>query len=374
MTPLAAALLGVVGGFLLGATLVWWTRRDRSGHGEAAARARSRLQAIVDALRAVVVVVEPDGTVAVSSRLARTAGLVRSTRLASEQVADEVAGVAQTGAPATTQVDLGQPGGRATHLELLLSPLPQGAVLVTGEDRSADRRFVEARRDFVANITHELKTPIGAILLLSEAIDATADDPDAVRGFVTRLTSETERLNELVSHILALSRLQAEDPMLAAEPVDVDAVVEASLQRCRPRAAAREVALSSGPPSGLTVLGDAHQLETAVTNLVQNAIAYSEPGARVVVTTTGGEGDTVELKVSDTGIGISEADLARIFERFYRVDPGRSRDNGGTGLGLSIVKHIATAHGGEVTAWSRLDQGSTFTVRIPRYSQEGESR
>ena len=374
MTPLAAALLGVVGGFLLGATLVWWTRRDRSGHGEAAARARSRLQAVVDALRAVVVVVEPDGTVAVSSRLARTTGLVRSTRLASEQVAGEVAGVVESGVPTTTHVELGQPGGRAMHLELLLTPLPQGAGLVTGEDRSADRRFVEARRDFVANITHELKTPIGAILLLSEAIDATADDPDAVRGFVTRLTAETERLNELVSHILALSRLQAEDPLLAAEPVDVDAVVEASLQRCRPRAAAREVALSSGGPSGLTVLGDRHQLETAVTNLVQNAIAYSEPGARVVVTTTGGEGDTVELKVSDTGIGISEADLARIFERFYRVDPGRSRDNGGTGLGLSIVKHIATAHGGEVAAWSRLGQGSTFTLRIPRHSQEGERR
>ena len=155
---------------------------------------------------------------------------------------------------------------------------------------------------------------------------------------------------------------------------DVDAVVEASLQRSRARADAREVALSSGAPSGLTVLGDRHQLETAVTNLVQNAIAYSEPGARVVVTTTGGEGDTVELKVSDTGIGISEADLARIFERFYRVDPGRSRDNGGTGLGLSIVKHIATAHGGEVAAWSRLGQGSTFTLRIPRHSQEGERR
>jgi two-component system sensor histidine kinase SenX3 len=256
------------------------------------------------------------------------------------------------------------------QLELLLTPLPHRGVLITGEDRSADLRFVEARRDFVANITHELKTPIGAILLLSEAIDAAVDDPDAVRGFVARLTAESQRLNELVSHILALSRLQAEDPMLAADPVAVDAVIDASLQRCRAQAAAHEVTLSTGGPSGLTVLGDARQLETAVTNLVQNAVAYSEAGARVVVTASRGADDSVELKVSDNGIGISQADLARVFERFYRVDAGRSRASGGTGLGLSIVKHVATAHGGEVTAWSRPGQGSTFTLKLPQYSPE----
>ncbi len=373
MTPLAAALLGVVGGFLLGGALVWWVRRDRPSDGEAAALARARLQSVVDHLHAVVVVLEPDGSVAVSSRFARTSGLVRSTRLASEELAREATRVAETGTAGSAEVDIRHPGGRTAHLELVLTPLPNGTLLVTGEDRSADERFLAARRDFVANITHELKTPIGAILLLSEAIDAAADDPDVVRGFLARLTAETQRLNELVSHILALSRLQAEDPLLAADPVDVDAVIAASLQRCRDQAAGHEVSLAAGAPSGLTVLGDAGQLEIAVTNLVQNAIAYSEPGARVVATAAAGEADTVELKVSDNGIGISKADLDRIFERFYRVDPGRSRASGGTGLGLSIVKHVATAHGGEVVAWSRPGQGSTFTIRVPRYSPNGES-
>ncbi len=372
MTPLAAALLGVVGGFVLGAALVWWSGRGRAADADAARLARSRLQAVLDNLHAIVVVLEADGTVAVSSRFARTSGLVRSTVLASEAVTQEAVRVVESGTSGSIVVDVRRPDGRSARLELTLSSLPHDTVLVTGEDRSGDQRFLEARRDFVANITHELKTPIGAVLLLSEAIDAAADDPAAVRSFVGRLTAETERLNELVSHILALSRLQAEDPLLAADPVAVDEVIEASLQRCRGLAEARQIALSAGAPSGLTVLGDAGQLEIAVSNLVQNAVAYSEPGARVVVTAGAGEGDTVELKVSDNGIGISPADLDRIFERFYRVDPGRSRANGGTGLGLSIVKHVASAHGGEVTAWSRLGQGSTFTVRIPRYTSEME--
>lgn len=370
MTPTAAALLGVVGGFVIGAALIWWTLRTRQDHGQAAELARKRLQTVVDNLRAVVVVLEPDGSVAVSSRFARASGLVRSTRLASEQVAQTAARVVRSGEPGWLEITLPRGATTQSVLGLDLTRLPDGAVLVTGEDRSADLRFTETRRDFVANITHELKTPIGAILLLAEAIDAAADDPDAVRGFVSRLDSEAQRLNELVSHILALSRLQAEDPMLAADQVDVDEVVEASLLRCRAQAAAREVTLSTGGRPGLAVLGDHGQLETAVTNLVQNAIAYSEPGARVVVSANLGADDTVEVKVSDNGIGISEADLERIFERFYRVDPGRSRANGGTGLGLSIVKHVATAHGGEVSAWSRPGHGSTFTLRLPQYSPE----
>jgi two-component system sensor histidine kinase SenX3 len=374
MTPLAAALLGVAAGLVVGVLLAWRSLRPRAGQADAAEVARARLHAVVDNLRAVVVVLEPDQTVAVSSRLARTSGLVRSTRLASDDVARVARAVAATGEPAAVEAEPGRgPGSHRILLGLDLVPLGHGAVLITGEDRSADLRFTETRRDFVANITHELKTPIGAILLLSEAIEAASDDPEAVRGFVTRLDAETRRLNELVSHILALSRLQSEDPLLAADPVEIDAVVAASLQRCRAQAAAGRITLATGGDSGLSVLGDAGQLETAVTNLVQNAIAYSEPGGRVVVSARPGSADTVELKVSDTGIGISEADLERIFERFYRVDPGRSRANGGTGLGLSIVKHVAVAHGGEVTAWSRPGQGSTFTLRLPLYAPERET-
>jgi len=374
MTPFAAALLGVAAGLVVGVLLAWRSFRPRAGQAETADLARARLHAVVDNLRAVVVVLEPDGTVAVSSRLARTSGLVRSTRLATEEVTRVASAVAASGEPRTVETELVRvPGVHPVLLGLEVVPLPHGAVLITGEDRSADLRFTETRRDFVANITHELKTPIGAILLLSEALEAASDDPEAVRGFVSRLDAETRRLNELVSHILALSRLQAEDPLMAADPVEVDAVVEDSLRRCRAQAAANRITLATGGESGLTILGDAEQLATAVTNLVQNAIAYSEPGGRVVVAARRGPADTVELKVSDNGIGISEADLERIFERFYRVDPGRSRANGGTGLGLSIVKHVAASHGGEVTAWSRPGQGSTFTLKLPLYAPERET-
>jgi two-component system sensor histidine kinase SenX3 len=261
------------------------------------------------------------------------------------------------------------PSSPAVQLSVRVVSLSNGAALVVGEDRSADLRFSETRRDFVANITHELKTPIGAISLLAEAADAAADDPDSVHRFIGKLARETRRLNELVSQIIALSRLQAADPMLAAHEVDVSELLDASVARCREIAQAGGISLSMSAQPDLKVFGDAEELETAVTNLVQNAIAYSESGARVAVASRAADG-RVEIRVTDNGIGISEADQARIFERFYRVDADRSRASGGTGLGLSIVKHVAQAHGGDVTVWSRLGRGSTFTLRLPA-SQEG---
>ncbi|MEA4945085.1 MAG: ATP-binding protein [Propionicimonas sp.] len=371
MTPLAAALLGAVIGLVVGGLLVWSTLRSRAGQHEHVVAAQAHLQAVVDNLRAVVVILGPAGSVTASSRFARASGLVRSTQLTDGSVQRAAAEVSGSGQPGSLDVrlDRGRPS-RPIELELLLTPLADGHVLITGEDRSADLRFTETRRDFVANVTHELKTPIGAIILLSEALAAAADDPEAVRSFTVRLDEESQRLNELVSHIIALSRLQAEDPLLAAERVEVDEVIEDALRRNRAQAERRDITLSVGGERGLRVLGDAGQLEIAVSNLVQNAIAYSEPGARVVVSAQARADELVDVKVSDTGIGISQADLARVFERFYRVDAGRSRDHGGTGLGLSIVKHVAAAHGGEVTAWSRLGQGSTFTLRLPQYASE----
>mgnify|MGYP002350299739 CR=1 FL=1 len=177
--------------------------------------------------------------------------------------------------------------------------------------------------------------------------------------------------NELVSQIIALSRLQAADPAGDARTVVVADVVAAAVARTRERAEASGISVSSSVQPGLTLHGDAEQLETALTNLVQNAIAYSERDARVAVSAQETVGE-VELRVSDTGIGISEADQKRIFERFYRVDADRSRASGGTGLGLSIVKHIASAHGGDVSVWSRPGQGSTFTLRLPVQSAAGD--
>lgn len=365
MTPIAWALLGVVGGFAIGAIVMWWTLRPRAAAAASAQLAQARLQSVVDSLRAVVVILNPDGSVAASSRLARTSGLVRSTQLQSDEVERAARRIAGTTESATLEVALPRTQrSPVINLDLELTSLPDHGVLIAGEDRSAYQRFTETRRDFVANVTHELKTPIGAILLLAEAVEAACDDPAAIQEFSRRLTTEAVRLNDLVSDILALSRLQAEEPLLLADRVSVDEVIEASLQRSRAQAIAQQVSVTAGGEHGLCVLGDARQLETAVSNLIQNAISYSEAGARVTVTARS-DGDAIEIKVTDNGIGISQADQARIFERFYRVDPGRSRASGGTGLGLSIVKHVAEAHGGDVTAWSRLGHGSTFTLRLP---------
>ncbi len=370
MTPNALALLGLVFGAGLGALAVWLGVRRANARDASQVVARQQLGEILGPLRAAVAVVTDADTVLAASSFAKACGLVRGSSLGPSEVLDMVAETRRSLHPLERDLRLPPgPGSPLVQLSVKVVPLSNGAALVVGEDRSADLRFSETRRDFVANITHELKTPIGAIGLLAEAADAAADDPDAVHSFLGKLTKENRRLNELVSQIIALSRLQAEDPMLAAHEVDVTGLLEAAVTRCREIAEAGGISVSLSAQPGLCVVGDSEELETAVTNLVQNAIAYSEQGARVAVTSRA-SGDRVELRVSDNGIGISDADQARIFERFYRVDADRSRASGGTGLGLSIVKHVAHAHGGEVTVWSKLGQGSTFTLRLPA-SQEG---
>lgn len=370
MTPNALALLGLVFGAGLGALAVWLGVRRVNARDASQLIARQQLNEILAPLRAAVAVVTDTDAVLAASVFAKACGLVRGSTLGPSEVVDLLAEARTKGRAAERDLRLPPgPGSPAVQLAVKVVPLSNGAAVVIGEDRSADLRFSETRRDFVANITHELKTPIGAISLLAEAADAAADDPDAVHNFLGKLSKETRRLNDLVSQIIALSRLQAEDPLLAAHEVDVAELLGASVGRCRAIAEAGGINLSMSAQPGLRVVGDADELETAVTNLVQNAVAYSEPGARVAVSSRA-SGDRVEIRVSDNGIGISETDQKRIFERFYRVDADRSRASGGTGLGLSIVKHVAQAHGGDVTVWSRLGQGSTFTLRLPA-SQEG---
>ncbi|MFZ0530912.1 MAG: ATP-binding protein [Propionicimonas sp.] len=370
MTPIALGLLGLVFGLGIGALAVWLGLRATAAKEASQIIRRSELGEILAPMRAAVAVVNDAEVVLAASAFAKACGLVRGSSIGPAPIAAMLAPARGEGT--VQERDLRLPPGPASPAVVLavkVLPLSNGAVLVLGEDRSADLRFSETRRDFVANITHELKTPIGAISLLAEAADAGADDPAAVHRFLGRLSMETARLNELVSQIIALSRLQAADPLLAAHDVDVTGVMTTAVARCRQIADAGSIQVSLAATPGLLVVGDAEQLETAVTNLVQNAIAYSEPGARVAVTSRVVD-DQVEIRVSDNGIGISEADQARIFERFYRVDADRSRASGGTGLGLSIVKHVAAAHGGEVSVWSKLGQGSTFTLRLPS-SQKG---
>jgi two-component system sensor histidine kinase SenX3 len=244
-------------------------------------------------------------------------------------------------------------------------------VLILISDESEAQRVHEVRRDFVANISHELKTPIGALSLLSEAVLSAKDDPEAVAKFATRMQHEAKRLTDLVQEIINLSRLQDSDPLSVAREVSINEIAQIAVDQCQTIAQARKIHISCGDFPDAIVLGDPEQISMAIHNLIENAINYSPENTKISVTSAVDSG-IVQISVTDQGIGIPEADQARIFERFYRVDPARSRETGGTGLGLSIVKHVATNHGGEVKVWSSPNVGSTFALRLPINPSSGD--
>jgi two-component system sensor histidine kinase SenX3 len=261
------------------------------------------------------------------------------------------------------------PAGEPLGVRVRVIPLtgveyPPGHVAVEAADVTEAHRVARVRRDFVANVSHELKTPVGALALLAETLLEATDDPEASRRFAERIHHESQRLARLVKELLALSRLQGADPLPAQVPVAVDRIVNEVVDRTRTAAAAKNIEVHFVGTRGLTVYGNEGQLVTAVANLVENAIGYSPDEAKVTVDAVLG-GDIVDIAVVDQGIGIAPKDLDRIFERFYRADKARSRDTGGTGLGLAIVKHIAVNHGGRVEVESTLGAGSTFTLRLP---------
>jgi two-component system sensor histidine kinase SenX3 len=247
----------------------------------------------------------------------------------------------------------------------------EGLLLALFSDESESERVDAVRRDFVANISHELKTPIGALSLLAEAVLGSSDDPESVIKFASRMQTEARRLTDLVQEIINLSRLQDVDPLLDALTVDVDEVVDQAITQVQIHADDRNIELVRGPISGVSVVGDRTHLIMAVHNLLENAINYSPDGTTVSITTEVLDG-IVSISIVDQGIGIPESDTERVFERFYRVDPARSRETGGTGLGLSIVKHVASNHGGDVTLWSKPGIGSTFALRLPVGNDEIE--
>ena len=237
-------------------------------------------------------------------------------------------------------------------------------VVLILEDRTSDIRLDKTRRDFIENISHELKTPIGAIALLSEAIQEAGDDRAAVSKFAASLNKESSRLTFLVQDIIKLSRLQSEEVLASAEIVDLNDVMAEAIDRNEQLASSRKIRLVSEQGVKLEVFGNKEMLITAVKNLVENAISYSDPGTSVGIGCSAKE-SIAEITVTDSGAGISPENQQRIFERFYRADPSRSRDTGGTGLGLSIVKHVAKIHRGEIKLFSQVGVGSTFTLRVP---------
>jgi two-component system sensor histidine kinase SenX3 len=241
------------------------------------------------------------------------------------------------------------------------------------DDQSEHARMEATRRDFVANVSHELKTPVGAMGVLAEALLASADDPDNVRRFAEKMVAESNRLANMVGELIDLSRLQGGERLPDLDAVDVDTVVSEALSRYKVAADNADIAITTDAPTGYRVMGDGSLLVTAIANLVSNAIAYSPNGSSVSISRRR-RGPNVEIAVTDRGIGIAREDQERVFERFFRVDKARSRATGGTGLGLAIVKHVVANHNGSIRLWSQPGTGSTFTLSIPAYPEhEDES-
>jgi two-component system sensor histidine kinase SenX3 len=372
--PTLAAMLGGAVGLVIGAVAVAATRWSERSAAEPASVDPPLPRGVGDVLsvlRSIAVVVDESDAVVNTSASAVSYGLVRHGELVHHELRHLARQVRRDGMIREAELDLARsPNAQASVvMRVRVAPIAVSHVLILAEDHTHARRVEEIRRDFVANVSHELKTPVGGISLLAEAVLGAKDDPEAVERFAQRILVESTRLTRLVQEIVDLSRLQVADTLHEPELVDVGTVVTEAVDRVRVAAEAHDIDLTLVSESGLRVFGDAELLTTAVGNLVTNAVNYSEAGTRVGIGARRVD-DTVEVTVTDQGQGIPAAEQERIFERFYRVDAARSRATGGTGLGLAIVKHIATNHGGRVDVTSTVGRGSTFTLRLPSRSPE----
>jgi two-component system, OmpR family, sensor histidine kinase SenX3 len=366
-------LLALLGAAIGAMTVLAWRVSEKELRGPVepadagAAVVPPGVAAVLGVLRSSALVVDEDDVVCQASAAAYSLGLVRNHELLVPELTSLVRQVRRDGETRQTDLEVSRGVGRtAIHVQARVAALTSRLVLVLAEDRTRERRVEAIRRDFVANVSHELKTPVGALTLLSEAVQEAADDPEAVARFASRMHMEAARLNRLVQQIIELSRLQGDEALDAPERVDVDKVVDRVLDANATEARARGIDLVHDGRHGLELVGNTDQVALALSNLVANAIAYSPDHSKVVVTALPEE-LMVDLTVTDEGIGIPAREIERIFERFYRVDPARHRSTGGTGLGLSIVKHVAASHGGEVKVWSEEGEGSTFTLSLPRH-------
>jgi two-component system, OmpR family, sensor histidine kinase SenX3 len=327
---------------------------------------------VLAVLRSSGIVVDSADQVVKASPAAVVYGLVRDSELAHAELRHLARQVRRDGVIREAELDLARgPLGRGRiTVAARVAPLGSAHVLLLVDDRTNARRVEEVRRDFVANVSHELKTPVGGMALLAEAVLDANDDPEAVARFARRMKVESVRLTKLVQEIVDLSRLQVADTLHEPVLVDVSRAASDAVDESRLVAEARSIELAVSLTGDAKVFGDPELLTTAIRNLVGNAVNYSGDGTKVAVGVRCEDG-LVEVDVSDQGQGIPKAEQGRIFERFYRVDAARSRATGGTGLGLAIVKHICANHGGEVTVWSEEGRGSTFTMRLPAAPSSG---
>ena len=350
-----------------------WSRKNQaSTHGE-----RDLPQILLNTLEqldSAAIVLSPGEVPIFTSKEIDQIGILKDEKIVSQELLAIVRVVRRTNVQQSGKIEIARgPIGEGKH-ELMVNvmPLTEGnLVLVLLRDESEADRVHEVRRDFVANISHELKTPIGALSLLSEAVLGAKEDPEAVKKFATRMQSESKRLTDLVQEIINLSKVQDSDPLRVPHEFEVGDLIREAIDQCKTTSDARNILVTYSDGVDAKVLGDREQLVMAIHNLIENAINYSPDNTNVSITSNV-EDAIVDISITDQGIGIPESEIERIFERFYRVDPARSRQTGGTGLGLSIVKHIVTKHGGDIKVWSSENIGSTFSIRLPVVKEEGQ--
>jgi two-component system sensor histidine kinase SenX3 len=351
---------------------IWFGRYSSTGRKSRSLESqesRSKLvQATFDLMELVsntALLLNPSNMVVKATPQIATMGLVRGRELTNKNIEDLANRVRQGEQTEefSFEVSTGL-GSNGAFVDARAALIESGYVLVVLTDRTEAKKLEDTRRDFIANISHELKTPIGAISLLAEAISEASDDPAAVEKFVKNLSKESKRLSRLVNDVIQLSRIQSSDAVTNPELIDLSVVASEAVERNSFLAEKRDVTIALDAPEGIEVWGDFEMLAVAAKNLIENAILYSEEGSKVGVGIKAEEG-IASLSVTDSGRGIPVDEQQRIFERFYRVDPSRSRGTGGTGLGLSIVRNVAASHNGEVTVFSKPGVGSTFTLRLP---------
>jgi two-component system sensor histidine kinase SenX3 len=346
--------------------------RPKAGYAEAAQLQADRVAAlsqILDVLPDAAAIVDDADQVLAASANCVAMGLVSLDRIAPVEVRALNREVHRLSKTQSRDVVVKRNGSRLGEWEarIQISPIDDELSLLIAQDLSEERRLNDVRRDFVANVSHELKTPVGALSLLAEAVQAADTDIEQVRHFTSRMQIEVKRLTAMISDLVALSQVQGDAPLRNSAAVDVSDIIGEAVDATKISAEQKGIHVVVADDVNVgKVFGDEDQLNVALSNLISNAIKYSPDNTKVGIGARRNE-DVIEISVTDQGPGIPEDDQSRIFERFYRVDPARSRDTGGTGLGLAIVKHVCANHGGDCLVWSQVGQGSTFTLRFPAY-------
>ena len=366
-------ILGMLLGALLGGTSIYFLVKPKSEPEQpnpTSNSSRNLILKLIQSLPDIVIWVDGDNKIKYASEVALSLNIAREDKIQIDELETLISIARKIDEPLIRKVKAKRPLGIAKlNLETWVMRLERGEVLLWAQNNSVVSRVETMRRDFVANISHELKTPVGALSLLAEAIEGSGKDSESIQKFAKRIGPETKRLTNVIRDIIDLSQVQSDDPLATANPVEVDRVINDAVDAVQLLADLNSIEIAQVNEPDVKIVGDEYQLVMAIRNLLTNAITFSPINSRITVGAKLKDG-VVEITVSDQGIGISLENQSRIFERFYRVDPARSRSTGGTGLGLAIVKHVCENHGGEVSVWSVQGQGSTFTMKFPQMEEE----